>query len=209
MKVSKKEIITFSLVFVFSLIIFYQFLEMHYATDTYVLIENGYYKYAINESLLDGRVFMAIIGLIAGVLNIPNVAYIISTLVIGLFISSISVIVLKNIILKYKPAKNKYYEWLVLLISYITIFNFMYLENMYFADCITMSLSVLLYILAAKKLADGSKYSILKSLILFILAVFSYQGTIGIFLAMVVLFFIIKNAGVDYISTRKAEISAD
>ncbi|MCL2860214.1 MAG: glucosyltransferase domain-containing protein [Oscillospiraceae bacterium] len=195
LKLSKKELITFIIIFAFSLIIFCQFLTGHNSTDNYVIMENGYHTYALNWSLVGGRVFMCVICLIAGVFNIPNTVFVVSTLVIGLFISCIAVIVLKNIVLKYKPAKNKYHEWLVLLISFVTIFNFMYLEDMYFAECIVMSLSILLYMLAAKRLVYGGKHSVLKSLGLFILAVFSYQGTVGIFFALVVLFSIIKSVG--------------
>jgi len=107
MKISKKEIITFSIIFVFTLIIFYQFLDMHYATDTYVLIEKGYYEYALNGSLAGGRAIMCVIGLVAGMLHIPVTAYVISTLVIALFISCVSVLVIKNIILQHKRRKIK------------------------------------------------------------------------------------------------------
>ena len=69
----------------------------------------------------------------------------------------------------------------------------MYLENMYFVESIVMAISVLLFIISANILIEKSKYSILKSLILTILGIICYQGTIGLFFAFVTLFTILKN----------------
>ena len=64
--------------------------------------------------------------------------------IIALFISCISVIKLKNIVFNYINKRNKKVEYIILTISYIIIFNFAYLENLQFAECAVMSVSILL-----------------------------------------------------------------
>lgn len=178
---------------IITIIIFMPFLIGHYATDTYNIANVGYENYAINWSLKDGRLIMAIIGLIAAKVNISIEIYVFITLLLALIISNITIIYLNNVITKYKQPKNKIQEIILIAISYITIFNFMYLENMYFVESIVMAISVLLFIISANILIEKSKYSILKSLILTILGIICYQGTIGLFFAFVTLFTILKN----------------
>lgn len=60
-KINKKNILTFSIIFIITCIIFFPFLEGHYATDTYNVANVGYQNYAIKWSLNDGRIFMFLI----------------------------------------------------------------------------------------------------------------------------------------------------
>ena len=61
MKFLKKDILIFIILFVFTLAMFYGFLTMHYATDTYKIMEVGYEEYALEWSLADGRILMSLI----------------------------------------------------------------------------------------------------------------------------------------------------
>ncbi len=192
MKVSKKDLISLIIIFLITLVIFYNFVTMHYATDTYNIINVGYEKYAINWSLNDGRVFMCLLGLFANAVNMPISVFVIFTLVVAILVSCIAVIVLKNLILKYKKTENKYIELIVFIIAYFTIFNFMYIENMYFVESIVMALSLLLYIISANILVNRNKYYLIKSLLLTILAIFMYQGIIGFFFAITFIFSLLK-----------------
>ena len=99
-KINKRNVITFITTLIITCIIYAPLLMGHYATDTYNIINKGYEKYAITYSLNDGRPIMCLITLLAQTLNIPIMAYIISLTGIALIVSSISVIKLKNIILK-------------------------------------------------------------------------------------------------------------
>jgi len=183
----------FIAIFVITCIIFIPFLSGHYATDTYNIANIGYREYAINWSLKDGRIFMAIIGLIAYKINLPIESYVFITLFIALIISNITVILLSKIIKKYKNPNNKLQETILLCISYITIFNFMYLEDMYFVESVVMSASILLFLISANILVQRNKNYIIKSLILIITGIMCYQGTVGMFFAFVILFTILKN----------------
>lgn len=192
MKVSKKDLISLIIIFLITLVIFYNFVTMHYATDTYNIINVGYEKYAVNWSLNDGRVFMCLLGLFANAVNMHISVFVIFTLVVAILVSCIAVIVLKNLILKYKKTENKYIELIVFIIAYFTIFNFMYIENMYFVESIVMALSLLLYIISANILVNRNKYYLIKSLLLTILAIFMYQGIIGFFFAITFIFSLLK-----------------
>lgn len=192
-KINKRNIITYTIIFIITCIIFIPFLVGHYATDTYNITNIGYKEYAIKWSLKDGRVFMTIIALLANMVNLPIEAYIFITLFIALIISNISVLVLKNIIEKYKKPQNWIQEVTLTIISYITIFNFMYLENMYFVESIAMAISVLLFMISANIIVEKNRNYIVKSLMLTILGVLCYQGTIGMIFAFIMLFTILKN----------------
>lgn len=192
-KINKKDLITYSIMFIITCLIFSPLLTGHYASDSYNIYNIGYHDYAIKYSLNDGRIFMAILGLIASKINISIDTYAFITLFFALIISNITIMVLNKIIKKYKEPKNIFQEIIVIIISYITVFNFMYLENMYFVECIVMAASVLLFIISADILVEKNNKYFIKSTILTILGIMFYQGTIGIFFAFVFLFTILKN----------------
>lgn len=189
----KKNTYEYIIILILTCIIFTFFLSGHYATDTYNIMNVGYKNYAINWSLNDGRIIMFIIEIIAEKLQIPIMAFVIITLFIALNISCLSVIILKNIIGNYKKYDNNKKEILGLIISYITIFNFMYLENMYFVESIVMAISVLALLKSADILIKKENKYYIKSLLLALIAVFSYQGTICFFILIGIVLSIIKN----------------
>ena len=178
-KINKKNLIKYIIIFAITCIIFAPFLLGHYATDTYNIINRGYKEYAIKYSLNDGRPVMCLISLIAEKINMPIQAYIIILTAIALLISCLSVVKLKNVVLKYTEKKGKKIEYIILAISYIIIFNFAYLENLQFAECAVMSVSILLDIIVAQTIVDKNKNYILKSILLTIISVLFYQGTIN------------------------------
>lgn len=178
-KINKRNIITFITILIITCIIYAPLLMGHYATDTYNIINKGYEKYAITYSLNDGRPIMCLISLIAQKINVPIMTYIVTLTAIALIVSCISVIKLKNIILKYIEKTDKKTEYTILAISYIIIFNFAFLENMQFVECSIMSVSILLSIITAQTIVEKNKNYIVKSIILAILSVVFYQGTIN------------------------------
>ena len=188
----KKDIITFIIIFAIASITLIGFFPMHYATDTYNIINIGYKEYMMNNSLKDGRIVMGILVFIANAFNMTIEIWIPILLILAIIISCISVIILKNTILSYKFEKNKWVELIVLLISYCTTFNFMYLENLYFAECAVMALSIFEYMLSAKNIV---KRHYVKAILWAILGIISYQGTIGTIAAMALIFTFLENTG--------------
>lgn len=184
----KKNIIIYLCIVLIASMMFFPFFTMHYSTDTYRLIEMGYERYSIEYSLNDGRIFMYIIGQLADKMNININAYVVILTVLAIIISCICIIKLIEIMTKYKKKDGII---ITSLIAYVTIMNFMYLENLYFTECIVMSISILLFILAAEYLNE--KENIIKVIILVLLGVFCYQGTINVFITFYFVFALIKN----------------
>lgn len=193
MKLIKKDIIIYLILIGFACIIFFPFLQGHYMSDTYNIMEQGLENFSITNSFTDGRILTGVLNLIMLKLNIPIMAYVIGSLLGAIAISGIAVIELKNVILQFRKPENKWLELLVIVICYFTIFNFMYLENFYFLECIVMALSVLLYTIGAKMLVERKRGYLIKSTISVIIGMLAYQGTIGFFLALVFFFSILKN----------------
>ena len=140
---NKKDIIICLILIAITCIIFIPFLQGHYIADTYSIIERGLLDYSIGNSFTDGRMIMGLLNLFIDSLDIPMMAYVIGTLFFAIILSCITIMVLKNTILKFCPAENIWLEILVVVICYVTIFNFMYIENLYFIECIVMALSLL------------------------------------------------------------------
>lgn len=187
-KVEKQKLIRYLIVLLITLLIYSPLLIGHYSTDTYRLIEMGYERYSIEYSLNDGRIFMSMIGQIANKMNMNINAYVIILTLFAIIISCVCIMKLIEIMLKYKK-KDKII--ITSIISYVAMMNFMYLENLYFTECIVMSISILLFILAAKYLNE--KENIIKVIILVLLGVFCYQGTINVFITFYFVFALIKN----------------
>lgn len=186
----KKEVITFLIIFVTTCIIFTPFITGHYSTDTYNILNRGIETYAITYNLNDGRIINCIVLLLFNLLGIKVEAIVIMVTVLAIFISCLTIMIVKNIIISKKAPQNRWQEILILVIIHTIIFNFAYLENMQFVECMVMSLSVLFYTLAAKKIVFERKYII--SAILSIIATLCYQGTIGWFITATLLFSLIE-----------------
>ena len=132
-------------------------------------------------------------GLLANTFQVPIQVYVIGLLVLAILVSCYTVILLKNMMFQYTKLKNFYLEVVALVISYVTIFNFMYIENLYFVECFVMALSILLFTLAANTLVNRQKKSVLVTGILVILGILCYQGTISFFIALSFVFSILNN----------------
>lgn len=180
--IQKNKKVQLILLFLLSIILFKDYITMHYATDTYNVINAGYLEYAINNSFVDGRIFAGILEVIANYINMPINVLVISFTFVALFISCIAVIVLRDMVLEIKNTENKKIKLLITIISFITIFNFMYVENMYFIENLVMSISVLMYILSIRELIRKNKFYYLKAVAYAVIATFAYQGTICLFL---------------------------
>lgn len=130
--------------------------------------------------------------MIGETLNIPIKILTIISIVMAIFVSCLSVMNLRKLMLENKDAKSLFSKFLVTVIAFSAIFNFMYIENLYFIEAIIMALAVFFSIIAAEKLIIRDKKNILKSLIYLLLAVFCYNGAISIYAATVCMLLVIK-----------------
>ena len=169
-KENKKYIGIFLIILGISLLIFLPFLTGHMATDSYNIFNKGYKQYNIDNPVVDGRMLTAIMNTIMEHLNIPIIEYSIISLVIAIIISCVAITVIMSTIEKIKKPKNKSSEILLIIASYCTIFNVLYIENLHFVEAAVMACSILFYILAAKIMVQEGKRNTIKSIILFILS---------------------------------------
>lgn len=191
----KKDYIIFLGIFLLAVIMYINWINMHYSADTYNIINVGYEKYAINWSLKDGRLIMYFITMIFAKLHIPIEIYVVSTLLGALAISCICVIKLKNIIINCSNSKSsKTKEVFVTIASFFTIFNFMYIEDMYFVEAIVMALSLLLFIYSANIMVNNKNLkNRVIALILSIIGIIAYQGTAGFLIILTFFLSLIRN----------------
>lgn len=193
MKKLKKDYFIFFGIFILAVIMYVGWISMHYSADTYNIMNVGYEKYATNWSLKDGRLVMYLLTMIFAKLNFPIEVYVIGTLVIAILISCACVIKLKNIILKNTEINLKK-ELIVTIAVFFTIFNFMYIEDMYFVESIVMALSLLLFTYSSDLIVNsknlGNKFI---ALILTIFGVISYQGTAGFIIVLTFFISLLKN----------------
>ena len=189
----KKNAIIFVIIFIISIAIFFPLLLGNLIGDDYLISSIGYIDYIKNYSLNDGRIFCTILPIIFNALHIPIFTGKIIALMITLAIASLTVVKLKNIIDKYKKSNGIKQSILVTLISFATIYNFLFIDEIFYIEAPVIVSSILLFIMAANILVTNNKKSLIKSLLLVVIASFCYQGTILVFFAMSFLFSILKN----------------
>ena len=156
-----------------SLIMCVGYITGHYSTDDYHIMNVGYKEYSINNNLIEGRPIMFLIDQLFLKLNISYDAFIIITVVIAILLTDL------NVLLVYKLVNDKYTnknKLLLFTLLFSTIFNFMYIENLYFVESIVMALSLVLYTLSCKYFFRDGKWNKLIALLFNILATMSYNG---------------------------------
>lgn len=200
MNSKKKNILIFVILFLITNFIFLPWLiNGHMSTDSYNISNIGYQEYNKNFSLLDGRFIVALGTTLMDILDIPIAIYTSIILEIALLLSCISVMMLKNIIEKWKKPKTILGEIVLIVASYYTIFHFLYIENLHFIECGAMSLSLSLYILAARQIVEKDRFWMLKTFIQLCIGLICYQGTISMFVLSLLVFSICKGNSVKQI----------
>lgn len=96
----KQDIILFLMILGMSLLMGNAFLQTHFSSDTYVLMNLGYLDYPSEFFLLDGRLISTLVCYIAGIINIPFNIYLIGMDLIGIVLLSITIFVLYKKILQ-------------------------------------------------------------------------------------------------------------
>lgn len=186
LKTHKRDIAIFFFVFIVSLIMCSAFLRPHYTHETYKIINIGYKDYSDLYFLKEGRPFTAMLTMIADLINLKIEIYILLSFISALIFLSLSVVSVYNIF-KYKT-NNKILNFIFVLVSFITIFNYLALEHVYFIECSIMSLGIFLSVQCAKIIIYDEKNKYVKTFLLGLIVVFCYQGSLA-FLPMIVIFY--------------------
>lgn len=177
---------------VLSIILCSNFLQMHYSSDTLCLIKWGYFEYPSHYFLQDGRIISTIVCYLGGVLHLPYNVYIIGMDIIGVLLLSLTVFILYKSIIKITQTQDLTKKIMLLLGTYVLIFNQFTLEFLLFPESAVMCLGVFTSILATTKLVTDEKHKYLKITGLLFIATFSYQGLINIFPVVSILLLILK-----------------
>lgn len=191
-KLKKEENIILLIITAISLILCSAFLQMHYSSDTYCLIKWGYFEYPSYYFLLDGRLISTVVCYLAGALKIPYNVYIIGMDIIGILLLSLSVWVMYKTLVKIMKIEKLLHKIMLILSTYVLIYNQFSLEFLLFPESAVMCLGVFTSILAATKIVTENKYKYLKIACLMFVSTFSYQGLINIFFTLSILLLIIK-----------------
>jgi len=185
-----KKIIIFSIIFLIAIISTISFLKPHYSIDTIEMMNNGFDSYNNCKFLVDGRIFSA---LLIKIIEKMSLQYsIILLYVIGIWISCISVMYIRKLIIKYGKLEENL-NIIPTIIAYVIIFNFMYIDAFQFIEFPIIALSILLYIISADIIIKKEKFYILKSVLVTIIAMFCYQGSVSAMIVTAFVLSIIKN----------------
>ena len=165
-----------------TLIFFGTFFSVQYAPDTYFVFNNSAKTVALHFFSC-GRIVTGIfIYTIVGILKLSNQSLYIISYLIALIAMAFSILKLYKLLKE--ELNNKIISGLCAILIIINIFSielFMYIEKG------IMMISILLSILAVeqtKKFLEGNKKSIIYSAILMLIANCCYQGTVGIYIAL-------------------------
>ena len=189
-KKNKIDIYIFGGMVAFVFIICSNFLHVHFAQDTYCVYSFGWDKY-IEIFLQSSRIFSALLLFIFKVLNISlETGIVISSIIAILVLSTTWFLLYKYIYILVGKENNVIYNICIGVITFAIIFNFCTFEINIFMESAVMALSILFVIIASILYASG-KY--VKSIITLLIASLCYQGTLGLFIIMTLVFIAYKN----------------
>ena len=164
-----------------TLVFFGIFIKMDFATDTYSLFGEPLEK-MVTHFMSSGRFVTAFWWKVVNALHFGNYLIYFSSYALAIFCITLSIY---NLFLCLnKKIKN---EAICLLVSTITIINPFIIELFLFLEKGILSLAVLLTILTFTKFVkylDGDKKALKYIFLFMLLATFSYQGIIGLFIVL-------------------------
>lgn len=198
-KLSKENIILFLIILASTILLANAFLKPHFSSDTYVLFDLGYMIYPSHYFLRDGRIISAIICYLAGFLKIPYNAYIVGMDFIAVCLLSITIFIFYKKIVEIIGAEEKLHQLLILLASYLLIFNQCTLEYLLFPESAVMCFSLLCVVLAAINTISNNKKKWYNVCLLLLMVVISYQGLIT---AFPILVFFLQFLNLKYIEKK-------
>ena len=192
-KFTKENLLLFSGVFAFSLIMCNAFLQMHYSSDTYCLIYRGYFDYPSHYFLLDARLVSTLVCYIGGILHLPYEVYIVGLDIIGVILLSTSVVVLYTFMEKQLKIEKLINKALLLIATYVCIFNHITVEYLLYPESAVMCLGILTIVLATKCYITEKKNRYIKTFLLVLFGTLCYQGIVNLLPVLVITVLFLKN----------------
>ena len=188
----KRNAIIFIVSVILSLIILCFFVTGYYSIDAVRIYSQGYIDYATKDAYIrDGRLFSALIFVIVGLFNPEMLTMYIINIIIAIVILSVCVVQIYHLIERYKKLEKKRENIIAFALSYTYIFNFLIVDVLKFIDSFVIAASILLFIVAIKKIVIDQKNKL--GFLLTILGVICYQGTIPVYIATAILITLLEN----------------
>lgn len=157
-------------------------IKMNYSVDTYLLLSSPRMGY-IQEYLSSGRIFTFLFFFILGFLQVPHYIMYLLSYLIAIFLTTLSVYELNKVLDKYVSNKT-----LSSILSIAIIINPLIIELWLFIETGIMMLSIFASVMVFKYfdkyLEKYDKSNLKYSFIWMIIGLFSYQGTIALFIAL-------------------------
>lgn len=188
----KKNIMLFIISVILSIIVLCFFVTGYYSVDTYRIYSQGYIDYATKDAYIrDGRLFSALIFVLIGLINPEMIIVYIINIIVAIMILSVCVIQIYHLIERYKKLENIKSRIIAFMLSYTYIFNFLIVDVLKFIDSFVIATSILLFIIAIKKIVIEKKNK--KGFGLTVLGIICYQGTIPVYIATSILITLLEN----------------
>ncbi len=191
-KFQTEDMLRYYVIFAITLLLSQGFLQMHYASDTYVLINRGYTEYAQMYFLRDGRLITAFVCYMAGVLGIPFETYVVGLNCIAVIFLSLAVHTMNQVLLAMLKPEKKFHIYIITMLSFLLVMHQFSIEYQLFAESAIMCLALFCFIKSIQVWTEGSKYVYLKVFGLVLFATICYQGQLNIFPTLVFLIFILR-----------------
>ena len=161
----RKNIIIFIITMILSVIVLWFFVTGYDSIDTYRIYSQGYIDYATKDAYIN--------------------------IIIAIAILSLCVIQIYHLIERYKKLEKTRSKIIAFMFSYTYIFNYLIVDVLKFIDSFMIATSILLFIIATKKIVIEKKNIV--GLVLTILGVTCYQGTIPVFIATAIFVTLLEN----------------
>lgn len=195
LKNNKVNIFIFIGMLLFTIIVCFNFLKVHFSNDAYYVYAYGYDYYA-HHFLLSNRMFSALILLIFKWLDIPLVTELSVMGVVLTFIMALSWFILYRFVIKLiKKETSILYNILIAGAAFLVVFNMCTAEGLLYIEVGTMPFGILFAILGACVLATDKKLRYLISLILVTISGLFYQATSSVFVLLALVLIAIKHKG--------------
>lgn len=190
----KKQMHILAGIFIFVTIVLSNFFKMHYAQDTYHEMANGYSQTAKGAFLYSGRPISAGVFYIADYLNLSMDAIVFIMTCISIVNLTLAVYFLfKTITNLLKTKENKNLSAIILIISFLSIFNFCTMDLLVFAESGVLTLGLLFSVMSGCVWASDKKNKYLRIVLYSLIAVLCYQGILNIYVPLALIIIASKN----------------
>ena len=185
--------ILYGIILVITFILCNAFVQPHYSTDTYVLMNLGYFEYPKQYFLLDGRLISAMFCFLGGILNLEYDIYVVLLEYIAIIFMSLAIYQMYLLLVDVLKLEKSEHKIIILLATFILVLNQFTIDYLLYPESGVMCMGLYFVILAVNIAMSSKKKKYGKTFISLFVAATAYQGLINIFPLLMVFCYILKN----------------